>query len=102
VSPAEEAAKDSAYYLDYLHLPVTLVVVPTEFTRDAEHRLHQAAPVQYESAYDQRQGAMILVDRTGHIILSDVIEEEWNLSPNDVVEDEGRLAAYIARAVQNP
>jgi hypothetical protein len=100
VSPAEEAAEDSAYYLDYLHLPVTLVVVPTEFTRDAEHRLRPAAPVQYESAYDQRQAAMILVDRTGHIILSDIIEEEWKLSPTDVtVEEEGRLSAYIAKAL---
>jgi hypothetical protein len=102
VSPAEEAAEDSAYYLGYLHLPVTLVVVPTEFTRDAEHRLRQAAPVQYESAYDKRKNAMamILVDPMKHLILSDIIKNEWRLSPNDVaVEDEGRLSAYIARAL---
>jgi hypothetical protein len=101
VSPAEEAVDDSAYYLGYLHLPVTLVVVPTEFTRDSEHRLQQAARVQYESAYDQRKDAMILVDRTGHLILSDVIANDWSRFRYDAVENEGRLAAYIARAVES-
>jgi hypothetical protein len=98
VSPAEEAAHDSAYYLDYLHLPVTLVVDSTTFTRDREHRLRQAAPVQFEAAYSGQGGdplggagggvRVVLADRTGHYII------------NDIIKDEARLAAYIARAVR--
>jgi hypothetical protein len=95
VPPAEEAADDSAYYLGYLHLPVTLMVDSTTFTRDSEHRLRQAAPVQFESAYGGQGGGpiglggvrVVLADRTGHLII------------NDVMKEEAQLAAYLARAV---
>jgi hypothetical protein len=95
VPPAEEAAHDSAYYLGYLHLPVTLVVDSTTFTRDAEHRLRQSAPVQFEVAYGNEVDELpsglraVLVDRTGHCIIS---------SPM-LALDEVQLSAYLARAV---
>jgi hypothetical protein len=87
VSPAEEAVDDSAYYLGYLHLPVTLVVDSTSFIRDAEQRLRQATPVSFESAYGSRKGIIVLADPTGHVIVSDVFK------------DETRLSAYIKRAL---
>jgi hypothetical protein len=88
VPPAKEAANDSAYYLGYLYLPVTLVVDSTTFARDNEHRLRQAAPVQFETAYGTiGNNTIVLVDRTGHIIVSDAIN------------DEARLSAYLARAL---
>jgi hypothetical protein len=80
VSAAQEAADDSAYYLDYLHLPVTLMVDSTMFVRDSEHRLRQAAPVAFESTYGSQDGMIVLTDRTGHIIVSDVIGNEAELS----------------------
>jgi hypothetical protein len=85
VSPAEEAAEDSAYYLGYLHLPVTLIVDSTTFTRDSEGRL-QGLPVPFESAYKAKPGTVIVTDRTGHVVVQ------------DVVRDETRLSAYIRKA----
>jgi hypothetical protein len=84
--PAEEAAHDSAYYLGYLRLPFTLMVDSTTFTHDSEHRLIQAAPVPFESAYGARNWMMVLTDRTGHVIVADVID------------DEVRLSAYVRQA----
>jgi hypothetical protein len=87
VSPAEEAADDSAYYLDYLHLPVTLMVDSSTFIRDSEQRLRQATPVAFESAYGSQNGMIVLTDRTGYIVVSDVIANE------------ARLSAYVRRAL---
>jgi hypothetical protein len=86
--PAQEAAHDSAYYLGYLHLPVMLLVDSTTFTQDSEHRLTQAAPVPFEAAYGSQDGIVVLVDRTGHVIVQDVIEQE------------ARLQAYLQRAFE--
>jgi hypothetical protein len=72
-----------------LHLPVTLVVDSATFTRDREQRLRQAAPLQFEAAYGGQGGdRIVLADRTGHLII------------NDVIENEARLAAYIARVLK--
>jgi hypothetical protein len=97
IPPTEEAAHDSAYYLDYLHLPVNLVVTTTRFRRDAEHRLAQANPVQYESAYQFAAAhdffggsgglSIVLADRTGHYIIKNASMEE------------GELFGYVARAL---
>jgi hypothetical protein len=87
VSPAQEAAEDSAYYLGYLHLPVTLMVDSTTFKRDTEGRLFQGAPAPFESVYGSKLGMVVLADRTGHVVVQ------------DVVRDEARLTAYVRKAL---
>jgi hypothetical protein len=87
VTPAREAAEDSAYYLGYLHLPVTLMVDSTTFTRDAEGRLYQKASVPFESAYGSKLNMVVVADRTGHLIVADAIR------------DEARLTAYVKKAL---
>jgi hypothetical protein len=96
VTPSQEAADDSAYLLNYLHLPITLVVQPTVFVRDTEHRLRQQGPVQFETEYAGYGGGdmFVLTDRTGHLIFTDYLEPEFGDRFNET-----RLTAYITRAL---
>jgi hypothetical protein len=88
VTPAQEAVDDSAYYLGYLRLPVTLAIVPASFTHDSEQRLRQQVPVQFETVYG-KGNMLVLTDRTGQLIVADRLLDM----------DETRLTAYIARAL---
>jgi hypothetical protein len=64
---AQEAAQDSAYYLGYLKLPVTIAITESQFTRLPTGAYEQTVPVQYERDLVPLAPylAMILVDANG-------------------------------------
>jgi hypothetical protein len=68
---AQEAAQDSAYYLDYLHLPVTIAIQETPFVTRPDGHVVQSAPVEYERDWvnpPNDGGSIVLVDAHGKIL----------------------------------
>jgi hypothetical protein len=70
-TPAQEAAQDSAYYLNYLKLPVTLAIVETPFVTRPDGHVVQSAPVAYERDWvnpPNDGGSIVLVDANGKLL----------------------------------
>jgi hypothetical protein len=67
---AQEAAQDSAYYLQYLKLPVTVAIAEAQFTRFPDGHYAQAAPVQYERDLVPLApyGNFVLTDASGRLL----------------------------------
>jgi hypothetical protein len=78
---AQEAAQDSAYYLNYLHLPVTVAIAETPFVTRPDGYVVQSAPVDYERDWinpPNDGGSLVLVDARGQILKRwDGFDEAW-------------------------
>jgi hypothetical protein len=70
-TPAQEAAQDSAYYLDYLQLPATVAIVETPFVTQPDGYVVQRTPVEYERDWVDTSGSggnLVLVDPNGKLL----------------------------------
>lgn len=79
---AQEAAQDSAYYLDYLKLPATVAIVETPFVTQPGGHVVQRTPVEYERDWGGTAG-LVLVDPSGRLL------KRWE------VFDEREVIAYL-------
>lgn len=77
---AQEAAQDSAYYLDYLKLPATLAIEESPLTRDRVGHVRPSSPVQYERDWLSSAVAnarFVLVDAAGHLVFHMNVSEAF-------------------------
>jgi hypothetical protein len=86
-SPEAEAKVDAWYFLDYLKLPITLVVEQTPFTTQPDGRRVVAGPNRFSAAYPMVN--FLLIGRDGRII-----------STSFGFGSDAELDAYIHKALE--
>jgi hypothetical protein len=86
-SPEAEAKVDAWYFLDYLKLPITLVVEQTPFTTQPDGRRVVAGPNRFSAAYPMVH--FLLIGRDGRII-----------STSFGFGSDAELDAYIQKALE--